>query len=1298
MKKRLLSAALALAMVLTMLPMSVFAATLSASYQTEAKKDAVYATGTFGGAGFYTGSGTAASPYTAASGGAILSAGSFNQTTGAMTRTNSGNHAANLATDAGTASSFTLLADGQTITTAQTNVTIDLNGHTLAKVTMSKGGTLTIGNSDYGTSKPAKAVTAVEFTNSGNDTGATVKIGEGVSVTTLTLLTARANSVTLLNGEAGGVTMDGTGTTSGGKTANAKQTLTLTGLNAKITGNVSVKGDSSAISVTNGAMSGDKVELTGVGTTLNLQNGTAKAVTVLGSVADGDKGKTAPKIIINGYGAQVDSIGKMTGDEKVAAAVTVEVTNGGAVTGDIELPTGKVTVANGSADGITLENNSTLTLGSTTNKLTATKVGDLTLGSAAGTPATYGSVVVDVIGSKVTTGAITAETDNNKTITLNIPADQENNFGTITKDAKMSPNTIKGGNFTGAVDATLLTGVFYQMVNTANTGFTYSYWADSAINDLVAKYVDGTTTVTVLGSAATPGSTLTLKQTDEAGGTPQTVFEVKFDNTQTFTLPSVVGGRTIKEWTSTGSTPITGGMPVSVTGNKEYLAGSLSHQATKVTRTTSGTPGVSAVLSGNVITLSGTVGTTGTNTIDINLITDAGDVAAQASVVGNANGTVGTLLFVDNGIKTATNGVIQLADNNTALELVNTGVKYTLRDGGLKVQASGLNLDGNGNAAGSKADAEVTVTDTKLGNKDYLDNLSKTLTALGVEGVDFSGSPAVLEKFGQAIGTISTSQVASYRRTAQDQAFRKQHNNQSAKDDNDRMSTGYYDVYAVLYLDVKVSSLGKSGSTGNMTATLTPSWRVEVRGGSDPIVVKTGASLGALTGEAGSTQVSLPVGDGFTMTGLKAHQNNTYVYDVTAGTKVATFTITHAANSGDGFGTIVLGTDTAPIFFQRKANGDPVGPEDTTTGNVKYYYSSLQAAVNDTIDGDTISVGPEITGQQSITVTGKARKFDIKVTGSATVSGPSGSSLVSVEPNGNTYTVQLKQDVASTNPSAEVTITVGTTTNGVARANVSKAKAGDTVTVTLTPNAGAVASGVTIRTNTGVNVTATSNGSNSYTFKVPAGATSVTVTPSFTKTTTTLPFTDVPTTAWYYNGVEYCYNTIRGSARLMQGMSATTFGPNTGFTRAQVVQILWNIKGCPEPKTTYNPYTDISSIHYAYKAMLWATQNGYAEGYVDKGVRTFRPNQNVTRQEMAVFLWRAAGKPTNYNSLNLNAYADGYMVYDWAQPAMRWAIARGVLSGQSSVALGNYLSPRSVAYRSEVAVTVMNFDKLAVFR
>ena len=226
----------------------------------------------------------------------------------------------------------------------------------------------------------------------------------------------------------------------------------------------------------------------------------------------------------------------------------------------------------------------------------------------------------------------------------------------------------------------------------------------------------------------------------------------------------------------------------------------------------------------------------------------------------------------------------------------------------------------------------------------------------------------------------------------------------------------------------------------------------------------------------------------------------------------------------------------------------------------------------------------------------------------------------------------------------------------------------------------------------------TAVGTNTWSFTVPADATGVTVTPGFVLIgSTTVPFTDVAANAWYYTGVEYCYNTVRGSSRLMQGMNDanTIFSPNSGFTRAQVVQILWNMKGRPSPRNTYNRFSDISSIHYAYNAMLWAVQNGYAEGYPDG---TFRPNQYVTRQEMAVFLWRAAGKPTGYNTLNLNNYSDGSQVYDWAQSAMKWAVATGVLSGQSSVSVGRYLAPRTVAYRSEVAVTVMNFDKLAVFR
>lgn len=357
--------------------------------------------------------------------------------------------------------------------------------------------------------------------------------------------------------------------------------------------------------------------------------------------------------------------------------------------------------------------------------------------------------------------------------------------------------------------------------------------------------------------------------------------------------------------------------------------------------------------------------------------------------------------------------------------------------------------------------------------------------------------------------------------------------------------------------------------------------------------------------------------------------------------------------------------------------------------NIVGRYDTLQAAVDDAQDGWYIDVDANYKGSCNITVTGTARKFTINTNGANKVTS-NVSGVVKELAGGNEYEVQLVRD----NVVNTTTISVSSAVGGTMSANVTSTRPGQTVTLTATPNVGYRVGTPTVRTNTGAAVTVSTVGTNTFSFVVPTGASSITVTPSFLLSTG-LPFTDVAATAWYYGGVEYCYNTVRGSNRLMEGLSTTTFGPTRPFTRAEVVTILWNMKGRPSSGYTNRTYTDVGTNHWAYNAIVWATNNGYAEGYPGGA---FRPSQSVTREEMVVFLWRAAGKPTGYSSTNLNAYTDGYNVHDWAQNAMRWALGYGVLSGQNSVGLGGTIAPRAVAYRSEVAVTVMNFDKLALFR
>ena len=138
-----------------------------------------------------------------------------------------------------------------------------------------------------------------------------------------------------------------------------------------------------------------------------------------------------------------------------------------------------------------------------------------------------------------------------------------------------------------------------------------------------------------------------------------------------------------------------------------------------------------------------------------------------------------------------------------------------------------------------------------------------------------------------------------------------------------------------------------------------------------------------------------------------------------------------------------------------------------------------------------------------------------------------------------------------------------------------------------------------------------------------------------------LPFHDVTNRDWYYDDVLYAY--ING---LMDGISMTSFGADQNTTRGQVVTILWRLTGEPRAARN-NQFTDVSSNAYYNTAISWAAENGIVKGYDSK---TFRPNANVTREQLAAILYRYAEymNLSTRGASNLTKFDDYYSIGTWA--------------------------------------------------
>ena len=238
---------------------------------------------------------------------------------------------------------------------------------------------------------------------------------------------------------------------------------------------------------------------------------------------------------------------------------------------------------------------------------------------------------------------------------------------------------------------------------------------------------------------------------------------------------------------------------------------------------------------------------------------------------------------------------------------------------------------------------------------------------------------------------------------------------------------------------------------------------------------------------------------------------------------------------------------------------------------------------------------------------------------------------------------------------------------------------GDTVTVTPKPDAGYEVDKITVTDQNGRPVEVTVGPDGTYTFTQPTGKVKIEVTYKPTqpvKTPWSNPFTDVAEGDWYYEAVRFVHE--RG---LMNGYSDGRFGPNDSLSRAQLAQILFNKEGRPVVNYLLQ-YGDVSTGTWYTEAVRWATSQGIVGGY---GNGMFGPNDPITREQLAVMLWRYSGSPAATNK-ELH-FADADNISGYALEALRWAAENGILNGYGDGRLG----PQGLATRAQVAQMLKNF-------
>ena len=486
----------------------------------------------------------------------------------------------------------------------------------------------------------------------------------------------------------------------------------------------------------------------------------------------------------------------------------------------------------------------------------------------------------------------------------------------------------------------------------------------------------------------------------------------------------------------------------------------------------------------------------------------------------------------------------------------------------------------------------------------------------------------------------------------------------------------YNTIKVVTYLEVSATgyTAAGEGTEAALTLEITPKYQVVATNGTDD---SAPLENGDLAVEATTEPVEITIGlpKGFVSATTDPvyiyHEKaeNTYVYAAKVeGTDsfTATFTNPH------GFSTFVVKTSAAASIT---ANGE-------TT-----YYATLQDAVNAVENNGTITLLADGTAVVSKEVTFVVENGKFK----ATITAGSGYKLTEKadeEAGTINYTVTkdgsdiVVDDSGSSGGSGSTTyaVSVNTAANGTVSVSPRNASKGATVTITVTPNEGYVLGTLTATDANGDTISLTNAGNGKYTFTMPSSK--VTISATFVaegSQGTQMPFTDVASGEWYYEAVQYVYNN-----ELMNGMSATTFEPNSTTTRGMIVTMLYRLEN--EPTAASAGFSDVAEGQWYTDAVNWAAANNIVNGYGDD---QFGPTDTITREQMMAILYRYA-QYKGYDvtaSADLSAYTDAANISSYAVSAMQWAVGEGLINGITDTTL----VPGGSATRAQVAAILMRF-------
>ncbi len=1285
MKKRILSALLALVMVLALLPATVFAAAAetgktSVRYYDKVQPNLLDESGQKIGPGWYYQFQMDVSNNRKETRYAKVDTGVVTGTSTSGTWYESADAAL-----AKGQTSFTLLSDQTISGTLDRNLTVDTNGRmlTVGNADMAKVTSLTVTDARYaaaqkvGDNTVSQGAVRWNLDNSGTGTQSfTLTLRNGGQLSGGVSLTNPANHTITMTDYAkigGNVTMSGNAATN----ANA-QNVSLSNY-SKITGAVELTGNSSRVNVASSEMGALTLKGTGTQLTVNGIISKVGAVT-LNSAQSKTTGTNATVNISQG---QVESITQTADDLKSNIKITVG--ENGSV--------GTITIVNGADITVNQGSTGTITLpsGTLTVNGPSARLGALNLNGT-------GNTTFKVAGTGNSITSVNAS--NGTSLKVDIAAEISNTFGAVSLDGYKG-HGIKGGTYTSTAptaDALANSGNEALIYQATDSSKVTTFYTSAQLADGLYKQATKGGTLTIVGQATTssPSGVITfMRGTNKAG-------ELNYYGVTTIPmLPNKALGTPVATWTDTTNKNKTynagGSYDVPQGGGNVTLSTQGASQVvTKINglSTATGTDvnhNITASLNGNVITLSGAVEPIGgIATFQLNLLTDLVDENQKQVIIPvwvNYNSVNKRTYF---GNQTLDGGLTVNADGSR-LTLFDGSTYYTLNGSGLRV------MDENFTTSAAD-DGGVVATYTGTGDaatKQYVANLIQGTGS----SFNWKNSTAVKQAVNAVQAGITSSQVQNWRDQAQRKAWQNHYSGSPTKDQytTDPVSSGYTDVWLVPYLNVTAS---KYNQNGTLTAALSVYYRVEVRKGSDAataIEVQAGRALGTLGEEFGTGVVvkfSNDLNNQINLNGNNAYmrQDDTYVYQNSSDG----FTISHSGRTG--LGTIVI-DQTAPLVMLERKSGAP-NTTHVPAGTIAYY-TTLQAAVNDTQPQpknyeDVITVLNGYKASDSIDVTGLARTFYIKAEGNTTLTRASNNFTMTPDTTGSLWTVQLAKETAT----GTVAIYVTDVANGNASASIVRAKAGDTVTITTNPNSGYYTLGVSAVGSNNTSIAVSGSG-NSWSFKVPDNVVSVTVTPNFgvgggqvsinvnnatngsatvssgtnnvTQGSTITVYT-VPRAGYRATGVSVYFNNGTSVNATNTGTNTWVFTVPAGATTATVTPSFAVETGLP--------FTDVGSNDFYLQYVNFVYKHGMMEGFGNK--YTFNGNGNVTRAQIVLILYRLSGSPsvsgvTKFSDVPAN---------QWYSAAVAWASNNNIVNGRSN----SIFDPGTAVTRQELAAILYRYN------